>query len=110
LITTSTAIPIRGHGAVASLVKTCDRRLTLGRSRNRLFRGRTVAGAVLAAALTAGSIALVPSADAATNPFERGPAPTTASIEATRGSFAVSQTTVSSVSVSGFGGARVHRP
>ena len=85
-------------------------RRTPATGRNRLFRGRTMAGAALAAALTAGSIALVPSADAATNPFERGPAPSTASIEATRGSFAVSQTSVSSISVSGFGGGDIYYP
>ena len=85
-------------------------RRTPATGRNRLFRGRTVAGAALAAALTAGSIALIPSADAATNPFERGPAPTTTSIEATRGSFAVSQTSVSSLSASGFGGGDIYYP
>jgi predicted dienelactone hydrolase len=79
-------------------------------ARRRLFRGRTVAGAVVAAALTAASITLVPNADAATNPFERGPAPTRASIEASRGSFAVAQTTVSAVSVSGFGGGDIYYP
>jgi predicted dienelactone hydrolase len=78
--------------------------------RRRLMRGRTVASAALAAALTAGSIALMPNADAATNPFERGPAPTTASIEATRGSFAVSQATVSALSVTGFGGGDIYYP
>ncbi|WUG05320.1 alpha/beta hydrolase [Streptomyces sp. NBC_00467] len=54
--------------------------------------------------------ALTPGAQAADNPYERGPAPTTASIEASRGSYAVSQTTVSSLSVSGFGGGTIYYP
>ncbi|MFD5515166.1 alpha/beta hydrolase family protein [Streptomyces sp. NPDC127066] len=49
-------------------------------------------------------------AQAAANPYERGPAPTNASIEASRGSYAVSTTTVSSLSVSGFGGGTVYYP
>ncbi|WP_031071291.1 dienelactone hydrolase family protein [Streptomyces sp. NRRL S-118] len=49
-------------------------------------------------------------AQAADNPYERGPAPTTASIEAVRGPYAVSQTTVSSLSVTGFGGGTIHYP
>ncbi|GAA4346318.1 poly(ethylene terephthalate) hydrolase family protein [Angustibacter luteus] len=47
---------------------------------------------------------------AAANPYERGPAPTTASIEATRGSFAVAQTTVARSAVSGFGGGTITYP
>jgi dienelactone hydrolase len=46
----------------------------------------------------------------AANPYERGPAPTTASIEATRGSFAIAQTTVARSSVSGFGGGTIYYP
>ncbi|MFE2538192.1 alpha/beta hydrolase family protein [Streptomyces sp. NPDC059371] len=49
-------------------------------------------------------------AQAAANPYERGPAPTNAGIEASRGSYAVSTTTVSSLSVSGFGGGTVYYP
>ncbi|MEV6196476.1 dienelactone hydrolase family protein [Streptomyces sp. NPDC051920] len=49
-------------------------------------------------------------AQAAANPYERGPAPTNASIEASRGSYAVSTTTVSALSVSGFGGGTVYYP
>ncbi|MGW5848995.1 bis(hydroxyethyl) terephthalate hydrolase [Streptomyces sp. NPDC055254] len=74
-------------------------------------RTRTVrsglASALLAAALCT---ALVPSAHAADNPYERGPAPTVASIEAARGSYSVGQTTVSSLSVSGFGGGTIYYP
>ncbi|MFI9030816.1 alpha/beta hydrolase family protein [Streptomyces sp. NPDC053560] len=49
-------------------------------------------------------------AGAADNPYERGPAPTESSIEASRGSYAVSQTTVSSLSVTGFGGGTIYYP
>ncbi|WP_308013554.1 alpha/beta hydrolase family protein [Streptomyces beigongshangae] len=51
-----------------------------------------------------------PGAHAAENPYERGPAPTTSSIEALRGPYSVSQTTISSLSVSGFGGGTVYYP
>ncbi|MFF2998754.1 alpha/beta hydrolase family protein [Streptomyces sp. NPDC057950] len=68
-------------------------------------------GLVAAQATGARAIgAQVVSAQAVANPYERGPAPTTGSIEATRGSYAVSQTTVSSLSVTGFGGGTVHYP
>jgi len=50
-----------------------------------------------------------PAAYAADNPYERGPAPTNSSIEATRGPFAVSETSVSSL-VSGFGGGTIYYP
>jgi dienelactone hydrolase len=46
----------------------------------------------------------------AANPYERGPAPTTASIEATRGYFATAQVTVARSSVSGFGGGTIYYP
>lgn len=48
-------------------------------------------------------------AQAADNPYERGPAPTVASIEAARGPFATSETTVSSL-VGGFGGGTIYYP
>lgn len=47
-------------------------------------------------------------AQAAANPFERGPAPTTQSIEAATGPFAISQQTVPAQS--GFGGGTVYFP
>lgn len=47
---------------------------------------------------------------AAANPYERGPAPSTASIEALRGPYAVSETSVSSLAVTGFGGGTVYYP
>ncbi|MEV6302783.1 dienelactone hydrolase family protein [Actinoplanes sp. NPDC051861] len=67
----------------------------------------------LLASLTvaAAAILLAPAAPAAAaNPYERGPAPTNASIEASRGSFAISQVTVARSSVSGFGGGTVYYP
>ncbi|MFF3846693.1 alpha/beta hydrolase [Streptomyces sp. NPDC002328] len=51
-----------------------------------------------------------PGAHAADNPYERGPAPTTASIEAARGPYAVSQTSVSRLTVTGFGGGTIYYP
>lgn len=51
-----------------------------------------------------------PGAHAADNPYERGPAPTTSSIEALRGPYAVSQTSVSSLSVTEFGGGTIYYP
>ncbi|MEU1015199.1 alpha/beta hydrolase [Streptomyces sp. NPDC005900] len=50
------------------------------------------------------------SAGAAENPYERGPAPTVSSIEAPRGPYAVSETRVSSLSVTGFGGGTIYYP
>nr|WP_245703508.1 alpha/beta hydrolase [Streptomyces lushanensis] len=47
---------------------------------------------------------------AAANPYERGPAPTVASVEAPLGPYAVSRITVARSSVSGFGGGTVHYP
>lgn len=49
-------------------------------------------------------------AQAAANPYERGPAPTVASIEAARGPFAIAQTTVAASAVSGFGGGTIYYP
>ena len=76
-------------------------------SRHRGWRAKT-AGVVLAAlALTTGFAAPAP---AAANPYERGPDPTTASIEAARGSFATSTVTVARSAVSGFGGGTIYYP
>jgi alpha-beta hydrolase superfamily lysophospholipase len=61
------------------------------------------------AALVAGLLA-APPAQAQENPFERGPNPTESLIEASRGPFTTSQTTVSSLSVSGFGGGVIYYP
>ncbi len=79
---------------------------------NRLVRAglaALLAAGGLVAAQAAGAQA-APARAAAANPYERGPAPTESSIEAARGPYAVSQTTVSSLSVSGFGGGTVYYP
>ncbi|MEV8442881.1 alpha/beta hydrolase [Actinosynnema sp. NPDC051121] len=72
--------------------------------RSPLSRRASILAAVVALT-TSGAVA-----QAADNPYERGPAPTTASIEATRGPFATSQTAVSSLSVRGFGGGTIYYP
>ncbi|TXS52148.1 alpha/beta hydrolase family protein [Streptomyces sp. t39] len=69
-----------------------------------------MAGLLATAAAAALTTVAVPGAQAADNPYERGPAPTTSSIEATRGPYAVSQTSVSSLSVTGFGGGTIYYP
>ncbi|WP_143590710.1 alpha/beta hydrolase family protein [Thermoactinospora rubra] len=49
-------------------------------------------------------------AHAALNPYQRGPDPTDALLEAPRGPFATASTTVSRLSVSGFGGGVIYYP
>jgi predicted dienelactone hydrolase len=66
---------------------------------------------LLSAITLAAALVAVPATPAvAANPYERGPAPTTASIEAARGSFAIAQVTVSRAAVSGFGGGTITYP
>ena len=65
--------------------------------------------AVLVLAL-AQLFALPGRAFAADNPFQRGPDPTSASVNATRGPFATSQTTVSRFAATGFGGGTIYFP
>ncbi|WP_067491212.1 bis(hydroxyethyl) terephthalate hydrolase [Actinomadura hibisca] len=72
-------------------------------------RGPRRARAVAALSLGAALLTAAP-VQAAANPYERGPAPTEASIEAVRGPFATAQTTVSPLSVSGFGGGTIYYP
>lgn len=80
----------------------------------RPSRSRTLTGLLASAAATAGLLltALAPGAQAsaAANPHERGPAPTNASIEASRGPYATSQTSVPSLVASGFGGGTIYYP
>ncbi|GAA1856856.1 alpha/beta hydrolase family protein [Myceligenerans crystallogenes] len=78
---------------------------------SRRSRHTTRISAVLAAAAlgVAGYTAIGSPAASAENPYERGPAPTEASIEATRGAYATSSRTVSSW-VSGFGGGTIYYP
>ncbi|WP_373297634.1 bis(hydroxyethyl) terephthalate hydrolase [Streptomyces lavendofoliae] len=53
---------------------------------------------------------LSPGASAVGNPYERGPAPTAARIEAASGPYAVSRASVPSFSVTGFGGGTIYYP
>jgi dienelactone hydrolase len=86
-----------------------DQRAGAPRRRSRTTALRTaVATTAAAVAFVGASTSGITGASAATNPYERGPAPTTASIEAATGSFAVSKTTVSSTS--GFGGGTIYYP
>ncbi|MBQ1075012.1 alpha/beta hydrolase [Micromonospora sp. C31] len=78
------------------------------RSRPATRVARLVLAAVLAAV---GALAAPPAAArAAANPYERGPAPTVALLEASRGPFATASQSVSSLSVSGFGGGVIYYP
>jgi dienelactone hydrolase len=87
---------------------------TAPRTRSRWRTRFAPVGVALALAVTGAGIATsaeaAPQAAAAANPYERGPAPTVASIEATRGTFATATTTVSSLVVSGFGGGTIYYP
>lgn len=65
-----------------------------------------MAGFALTLAL---AVTQIPSAVAQQNPFQRGPNPTSSSIEASRGTFAVTQSTISSL-VPGFGGGVLYYP
>jgi len=72
-------------------------------------RGLLTTAAMLVAAGAALGLA-APAQAAAVNPYGRGPEPSTASIEATRGSFAVAETSVSRFAARGFGGGTIHYP
>lgn len=69
---------------------------------------RLFVAAATTLALIAGSLAGAASAQAA-NPYERGPAPTAAALDASRGPFATAQQSVSSA-VAGFGGGVIYYP
>jgi predicted dienelactone hydrolase len=72
---------------------------------------RRVARAVAVAALTTLALTAVPAAASAqANPFQRGPNPTTAGIEATTGPFAVATESVSDLATPGFGSANITYP
>ncbi|WP_308368893.1 dienelactone hydrolase family protein [Streptomyces sp. ISL-36] len=66
--------------------------------------------AAAASAVCCLTLLTAPGAQAADNPYERGPAPTDASIEASRGSYTVADTSVSSLAVTGFGGGTIYYP
>lgn len=68
----------------------------------------TLTKLALAVALVGGSLTLAPAAQAA-GPYDRGPDPTSASLEASRGPFSTSEQAVPS-SASGFGGGRIYYP
>ncbi|MEU8139269.1 bis(hydroxyethyl) terephthalate hydrolase [Streptodolium elevatio] len=91
----------RRHAASA------ERPAVVAGPRRRLVRsavaGILACGALLVTQLPGG-------AQAAENPYERGPAPTQSSIEAARGPYAVSETSVSSLLVTGFGGGTIYYP
>ncbi|MFG1673705.1 alpha/beta hydrolase family protein [Micromonospora sp. NPDC049282] len=71
---------------------------------------RALVRLAVAAVLATGGALAVPSAAAADNPYQRGPAPTVAVLEASRGPFATSSYSVSALSVTGFGGGVVYYP
>ncbi|MFH8445087.1 alpha/beta hydrolase family protein [Streptomyces sp. NPDC018026] len=73
--------------------------------RRRLAGVTAAAAAVLVLGTLTG-----PAAQAADNPYERGPAPTESSIEALRGPYSVADTRVSSLAVTGFGGGTIYYP
>jgi dienelactone hydrolase len=74
-----------------------------------VWRSLAIAGA--AVSLTAVGIAVAPLASAATNPFQRGPDPTLAMIQASTGPFATSSSTVAkSATNGGFGGGTIYFP
>ncbi|GAB7047719.1 bis(hydroxyethyl) terephthalate hydrolase [Catenuloplanes indicus] len=75
-----------------------------------MHKPRLLSAAVLALALTGGLLAGAGPASAADSPYERGPDPTNASVEAVRGPFATAEIGVSSLLVSGFGGGTVYYP
>lgn len=81
------------------------------RTSHTLLRRIFVASALTFASVTGSVTAAVPGVSAQTpNPFQRGPAPTTANIEAARGSFAISQTSVSNAATPGFGAGTIYFP
>jgi alpha-beta hydrolase superfamily lysophospholipase len=72
---------------------------------------RKAGAALVSGLLLAGTaVAGLPVAQAADNPYERGPDPTVASIEARRGPFAVADVSVSRFAVTGFGGGTIYYP
>ncbi len=99
----------RPTGPLAATERTTRRAAAPHTSRRRTGR---LAGLTAALAAVVGLSTLTgPGAHAAAdNPYERGPAPTESSIEALRGPYAVSQTSVSRLAVTGFGGGTIYYP
>jgi predicted dienelactone hydrolase len=73
-------------------------------------RPRRVARWMVALAVLAAGLGPAPAAHAAASPYQRGPDPTVASIEATQGPFAFAQSTVAASSVTGFRGGTIYYP
>ncbi|GAA2205500.1 lipase [Nonomuraea monospora] len=73
------------------------------------FGARTLTKLALTVSLVGGAL-MAASPAQAQGPYERGPDPTDAILEASRGPFSTAQTSVSSVSVTGFGGGTIYYP
>ena len=86
------------------------RRVSPTTTRPRSVAARATRLALAAALAAGGVLAGSPGAAQAAGPYERGPAPTTAILEASRGPFATSSQSVSSLSVTGFGGGVIYYP
>ncbi|HEX6166082.1 MAG TPA: hypothetical protein VFZ30_04815 [Acidimicrobiales bacterium] len=78
----------------------------------RSRRFTSVGGAIAAAALAMGSLVVAPTAAGGqtTNPFERGPAPTAASVTSQRGPFTITQQAVTGSSALGFNRGTIYYP
>ncbi|MFI6477030.1 alpha/beta hydrolase family protein [Nonomuraea sp. NPDC050663] len=70
----------------------------------------TFARTLAALATLAAVVVATAPAHASASPYQRGPDPTEAVLEASRGPYSVSDTTVSSLLVSGFGGGTIYYP
>jgi dienelactone hydrolase len=79
-----------------------------GRPGSRRRPATLLATLTLAAAAVVTAVVTPQSASAADNPYQRGPAPTVASVAATRGTFATAQLTVPAGN--GFGGGYIYYP
>jgi cutinase len=71
---------------------------------------RTAVTTLAAVAVTAAGMIAAPGAGAQTNPLQRGPAPTAASVQAPTGPFAVTQTSVPAGTASGFNLGTIYAP
>lgn len=81
------------------------------RTSTTLLRRTLVAAALVMAVVTGPVTSTVPGAGAQTaNPFQRGPAPTDASINAARGPFAIAQVSVANAATPGFGAGTIYYP
>ena len=70
----------------------------------------TIGTGVTAAALVLSGLVGSSPVEAQSNPYERGPAPTQSALRARSGPYATTSTSVSGLSVSGFGGGRIYYP